>query len=307
MAPRTNYVSIFTSILSELPAGEIVEAADILRDERLPSAISLRTKQGHLRSFLESNPIWLKSVSGIVPKPETIIGMVEAEFGKVTEANLVAANAKCGEIVNSITRPMVGKFIREELRGYYAGSSIAISEDRLLQFLIEEFATYLRAAGNGLVSVAGSINEKLLHRALLNAGMKQGAEFSVTGTDSEADIQIFTSKGVRDSLGVEVKSYAARERLLRGLRDVKEPKVGVGYFKNPLEFGMSRTVTYLQAKPAAIYMPTDTLVLVDKEARRQVVNERVAFGSVLYRPLEQFVTDMKAYASEGALPKFTGL
>jgi hypothetical protein len=306
VSPRANYNAIFADILSGLPDGEVIDASVLLSDARLPDAVSVKTKKEKLKSFLDENPSWIRRITGIVPKPETIIALVESEIGPINEGLLAEANVRCSSVVGSAVRPMLARFVREELAEYYSSpGTISLSEECLLQFL-DEFSNYIKAAGNGLVSVAGSINEKLLHRAMENAGMVKGEHFSITGTDSEADIQVYTRQGTRESLGVEVKSYAARERLLRGLRDVREPKVGVGFFRNPAEFGLSRTITYLQARPAAIYMPRATLELVESGARSQRVNEKVAFGSFLYRPLEQFVSDMKAYYYNGILPEYSG-
>jgi hypothetical protein len=47
-----------------------------------------------------------------------------------------------------------------------------------------------------------------------------------------------------------------------------------------------------------------TLTQVDKEARKLTTNAAVAFGSRLYRPLEQFATDMQAYSKTGKLPSY---
>lgn len=308
MPPRCNYPAIFEEIFGSVAVGERIAYLDVVNDPRLPATVAIATKKTHLKRYIEENPSQLKLLTGLIPKPETVIHLVESEIGGITEHKLDDANRKCSEVVTAITRPMVEGFIREGLSNYFeAGdSSYSVTASALSQFLLDDFAGYLKAAGNGLVSIAGALNEKLLQRALINAGMSPEGDFSITGTDSEADIVIHTVAGSRENLGVEVKSYHARERLLRGLKDVKEPKVGVGYFKDHSEFNHGRTITLLQARPAAIYMPQRTLDRVEQRARLVMTNERVAFGSALYRPLEQFASDMKHYAATGELPRYDG-
>lgn len=307
MASRVSYPEVFAKIFLDARPNRKMTLQEVLGDPRLPS-VSLGTKKAHLRSYIEQNPSDLKHVTGLIPKPETVIALVESEIGSIVEKNLDAANLRCSEVVNSIARPIVDDFVREGLSQCFDPSKdeFKVPAPVLIQFLLEDFTGHLKAAGNGLVSIAGSLNEKLLHRAMINTGMQLNRDFSVTGTDSDGDIVIHTSAGSRAPLGVEVKSYHARERLLRGLKDVKEPKVGVGYFKDPSEFNHGRTITLLQAKPAAIYMPLRTLSNVEAAARAATTNEKIAYGSALYRPLERFVTDMQHYAATGELPRYAG-
>jgi hypothetical protein len=305
VAVMNKYTEIFKDVFAKASSGEIVPYSSLINDSRLPLSVGVQTRKKHLKEFIEKNPSYLKCISGLIPKPETIIASVETEIGPITEDKLDLANMKCSELVNAIARPMVDEFVRDSLSDSYDASSgnYLIDSLKLSQFLLDDFSTYLKAAGNGLVSIAGSLNEKLLHRALVNVGMELNQDFKVTGTDSEADIVIHTSVGTHDNLGVEVKSYHARERLLRGLKDVKEPKVGVGYFKDPSEFNYSRTITLIQSQAAAIYMPQKTLELVELKARGQTVNVKVALDSALYRPLERFASDMK-HNKIGKLPHY---
>jgi hypothetical protein len=304
---KADYSALFGALFQTIPVGQRVALSDVIGDARFAS-VSSATIKTRLREYIEKNPGALERITGLIPKPETVIELVESKIGFITEDKLDLANIACSDVINGITRPMVGSFVRENLSNCYDIDSgkYTVQETRLSQFLLEDFAVYLKAAGNGLASIAGSLNEKLLQRAMVNSGMNPGEHFKMTGTDSEADIVVHTIAGSRENLGVEVKSYHARERLLRGLKDVKEPKVGAGYFKDPSEFNRGRTITLLQAHPAAIYMPQRTLSQVEPLAREVKTTEKVAFGSVLYRPLERFATDMRHYHLTGTLPQFSG-
>lgn len=303
--PRFDYQKFFREQLSSLPVGAKVAYRELMGSEELPT-VSEATKKRHLRDFIEQNPQYLRAITGFYPKPETIIDLVELELGPVTELNLDEANIRCSRIVNELTAPMVQSFIREGLSGFIDAASqrISIELDEITAFLIEDFSDFMRSAGNGLVSIAGQLNEKLLFRAMGNAGMKAGHDFTKTGTDSEADLIIHSHAGTKENLSVEVKSYHARERLLRGLQDIREPKIGVGFFKDKSEFNPGRTETLLQAGPAAIYMPKNTLSQLHPDSLRITTNAKAAFGSRLYRPIEQFVSDMKGFNASGALPRY---
>ncbi len=303
---KINYTDVFDAIFEGSNPENRVQYANVIANPNIAN-VSLSTRKKHLKSYIDNNPQRLFSLAGMIPSPETVIALVESELNSITEENIVNANAMCAEIIGDITRPMVLDFVTHRLAQNINNqtNNLQITLEDLIAFLLGDFSDYIRASGNGLMSIAGSLNEKLLHRVLENSGMTKGVEFDVTGTDSQADIIIHTAGG--NNLGVEVKSYHARERLLRGLQDVQEPKIGVGYFKDAAEFNHTRTITLLQANPAAIYMPSATLINVDAIARSVTVNARIAFGSVLYRPLERFGRDMLQYSQNGTLPEFNGI
>lgn len=302
---KINYRDVFDSIFFAVEPGARVQFSDVMNDSRLAS-VQVATRKSRLRQYIDEDPTRLSSLAGMIPSPETVIALVERELGRIVESNIVSANVRCREIVGSIVKPLVGDFIT----GHFAhafdpvSQSFTLPQSELTEFLLTDFSEYLKASGNGLMSIAGSLNERLLHCALTNSGLRPETDFSVTGTDSEGDIVIHSASGARENLGVEVKSYHARERLLRGLRDVKQPKVGVGYFLDPSEFNVARTKTLMQANPAAIYMPNATLLRVDPAARALTTNELVAFGSSLYRPIEQFASDMRGFVDKGKLPPY---
>lgn len=300
-----DYVNVFQQIFANSSPNNKIKYSDLIEDPRL-SSVKVGTRKKNLKNYIDRNPQVLFSLAGLIPSPETVISLVEAELGPVTDDNIVVANARCAEIIGGITKPMVLSFVSQQLAQNIDNQTknIHIPVDELIAFLLGDFSDYIRASGNGLMSIAGSLNEKLLHRVLESSGLIKGQGFSVTGTDSQADILIHTAGA--NNLGVEVKSYHARERLLRGLQDVQEPKVGVGYFKDAAEFNYARTITLLQANPAAIYMPSATLANVDELSRAVTVNVRVAFGSRLYRPLERFGADMFYFSQNGNLPEFQG-
>lgn len=304
MPTRINYEAAFRELLDGVPDGQRIPFRDIASAPRFNVAAD--TVKKHFKAFVDGDPSCLSRVTGFYPSPETIVALVEQEIGPVTELNLDLANVRSSEIVKGVARPTVAEFIREGLSASldHGNREVRIEIGALTDFLIDDFSEFLRSAGNGLVSIAGGLNELLLVRAMSNAGMKVNDDFKRTGKDSKGDILIYSKSDERDKLSVEVKSYHARERLLRGLRDIPVPKVGVGYFKDPAEFNPTRTRTLLQAQPAAIYMPRETLDQLPDESRAIRTVERVAFESSLYRPLEQFVTDMQAFNTSGALPRY---
>ena len=299
------YFAEFGSILDDLaPNGKI--SFDALMDSPSLPAVAVSTKKKHLRDFIQQKPEYLEKITGLFPKADTIIDLVEKKAGRITEDSLDQANLLCRDIVVSIAQPILEDFIRRSLDQYLDAETqqVNVPIAALTQFLLEEYSEFSRGAGNGLVSIAGKINELLLARAMLNAGLMLGRDFKMTGTDSDGDIVIHAHAGTQENLGVEVKSYHARERLLRGLQDVRSPKIGVGFFKNAAEFNPQRTVTLLQAQPAAIYMPAATLSLLDPKSAQQKTNDKVAFDSKLYRPLERYVSDVSSYVKTGILPHF---
>lgn len=305
MPARINYDGAFRELLDALPDGQRLAFHDLTAS--LPfKSVGADTVKKHFKTFIDENAAYLSRITGFYPKPETIIALVEQQIGPITETNLDLANVESSKIVDGVAHPMVKQFIREGLSAGLdqEGRNIAIGIDALTDFLIGDFSDFLRSAGNGLVSIAGSLNELLLLRALENAGMESRKHFTRTGKGSQADIIIHSTAGARTNLSVEVKSYHARERLLRGLQDIVVPKIGVGYFKDPAEFNPGRTKTLLQAQPSAIYMPRATLDRLSDESKNIKTTETAAYESSLYRPLEQFVTDMKAFNATGKLPKF---
>lgn len=297
-----NYFAPYRALLDALAPGQTVDLDQLLKAEGLP-AVSIATRKKYLRELVQEMPEYLEKIVGFYPSVDTVIDLVELRFGKVVEQQLDASNQRCREIVEKVARPIVHRFVGTSLANHISGTTVSLSLDELMEFLLEEFVEFQRGAGNGLVSIAGSMNEALLMRAMTNAGLRRGMDFDKTGSNSEADILVRSRVGTKDSLGVEVKSYHARERLLRGLRDINGLKVGVGYFKDPSEFNPARSVTLLQADPAAIYMPDATLQQLEPKARQITTNSKIAFQSRLYRPLERFVSDMAHYVRAGNLPK----
>ena len=99
----------------------------------------------------------------------------------------------------------------------------------------------------------------------------------------------------RATLLVEIKSWGARERLLRGLNDISPPKVGVGFFNDASEFNPERTNLFLATQALAIYLPQTTYAAIDATARAR----QNARGTTFYRPLGQFVADMRTFTECG--------
>lgn len=305
MATSTSnqYHIVYRSALGAIEPNKKIWVEDLIQLPGLPETAE-GTRRKHLKELITESPELLEKVLGLYPKADTIIDLVEQRYGLVTEATLDSSNSRAAEIVRSIAQPVVEKFVDATLREKIVDDSLKISKADLMVFLLEDFTEFSKGAGNGLVSIAGTLNERLLMRALKNGGLQEDIHFKKTGTNSQADLIIHSVAGARQNLGVEIKSYHARERLLRGLQDITGPKVGFGFFKDPNEFNASRTQTLLQTQAVAIYLPIATLNQVDPVAREMTTNERLAFHSRLYRPIERFVTDAAYFHANECLPEY---
>jgi hypothetical protein len=177
---------------------------------------------------------------------------------------------------------------------------VVTSHETLVDFCYNEYRPFVSESANAMMSLAGGINEKILIRALENGGLIIGQHIIKTGTNSDADLLIKDPTGT-NALHCELKSYAARERLLRGLQDIgSKRKIGVGFFQNAAEFNPTRTQTLLGASPWAIYLPDTTYANLDPNSKKQ----KTAKQNGLYRPLKRFVSDMIHYNKNGTLPTF---
>lgn len=298
-----NYHDSFAEIFTQVSNLKPFWFEDILNSPSLPK-VSIETKKKHLRTYIESNPAALEKIQGFYPSAATIVSLVELKLGtKIQETNLYESNNIARNIVKNITGPIIERFISSGLTESIKNNHLSIHLPGLIDFLAEDFSEFLAAQGNGLVSIAGTVNEFLLERAMTNGGMTD-QNFQKTGKNSDADFMIYSSATNRYQIGIEVKSYHARERLLRGLQDIDGNKIGFGYFINHHEFNSHRTKTLLQTEAMAIYMPEKTLSKIEPEARNLTTNSKIAFGSRFYRPFEQFVTDMKYFCLNGKLPTF---
>lgn len=298
-----SYSNYFSAIFAKASVRQPFWFEDVLNNPTLPE-VSQETKKKHLRSYIESNPAELEKIQGFYPSAPTIVSLVELKLGtKILETNLYESNIIAREIVKNITGPIIERFILSGLSENIKDNQLSIKLQNLIDFLAEDFSEFLSAQGNGLVSIAGTVNEHLLSKAMTNGGMTD-QDFQKTGKNSDADFMIYSSATNRYQIGIEVKSYHARERLLRGLQDIEGNKIGFGYFINPQEFNAHRTKTLLQTEAMAIYMPEKTLSKIEPEARNLTTNSKIAFGSKFYRPFEQFVTDMKYFCLNGKLPIF---
>ncbi len=298
------YFIVFDQIFNEIEHGKTIWSEDVLKDPRLPT-VGEATKKSNLKDYIDENPKVIEKVLGIYPSASTLVALVEDKLQhQITELSLNEANHIASDIVKSISEPLFKKFLADNLGSYYKGERVDIPTTELVDFLMNDLSDFYAKAGNSLVSIAGTLNEQLLEQAMVNQGMTVD-NFKRTGKNSEGDFVIYSSAGNRQQIGVEVKSYHARERLLRGLQDITgDNKVGFGYFIDASEFNAHRTKTLLQSDAAAIYMPQVTLNNVEASARAITSNKMIAFQSRFYRPIEQFVTDMQHFCKHGKLPNY---
>jgi hypothetical protein len=294
--PSINYKEQIRSLLASTVGPIDIEEIYQLFD------VSATTVKKHLRAFLEENLEAIPRVIGFYPSAEAIISLAEQRAGDATPENLFAVNLECKSIVDSITKPKHQKFINALFAEFIEsdGATIRIPSRNLLELLYEDYVKFVHETDNGVVSIAGALNEGILIRGLTRAGLILGESLKKTGKDSEGDLQIEHRGRTTKIMFCEVKSYAARERLLRGLQDIRQPfKIGVGFFNNPSEFNPDRTRTLLAADPSAIYMPDGTLARLSEASATQTTRNQ----DRLYRPLSSFVPDMVAFSASGNLPE----
>lgn len=252
-----------------------------------------------LTRLVSAQPGLFEATTEFLPGVETIVAMIETKLAtQIHAGNLSEANTACIELVDSIVRPRYKSFIGRELREFIdiGTDTLSMKLDELIQFLLEEYRVFVRQQDQGLTSKAGGLNEAILVRALINGGLLEDTDFEVTGTKSQGDLAIYCDKLTpRRMLLAEVKSFGARERLLRGLQDVQPPKIGVGFFTQAKEFNPERTQQFLNTQALAIYMPETTYSALDGASRDRINSRATPF----YRPLGQFVGDMKAFTDNG--------
>lgn len=260
-------------------------------------SVAKETLKKKLKEYLRYYPEHIEKVVGFYPSVDTIIDQAEKTVGALNGSNLFDVNMACKKIVDSITLPMHEEFVRSELdsRGLLDDGQVVGKFDEVFEFIYEDYSDFLVGSGNGVVSIAGRMNEEILMRAMEAEGLQRDVDFKRSGTNSEADIII------ANRLFCEVKSYKARERFLRGLKDIPHrEKIGVGFFLDASEFNPTRTTTLLEANPKAIYLPDITYDALHGDSKARKTYE----DNFLYRPLSRFVEDMKAYSQGSGLPAF---
>lgn len=246
-------------------------------------------------------------IAGVFPDTATILDEVEDQIGPICGANLVEANLRSSSLVDAWSKSFAEHFCKKALgpRLNRETNAVTATFEELRTELLIPYEKYLTQSGNGLVSIAGTLNQSLFVRALRNSGLTDSGsnpQFKETGNKSEGDIQVyFNGSRSRKTLSVEAKSYAARERLLRGLADIQIPKVGVGFFNDAAEFGKDRvTLIATSAHASALYMPEATLNALSVESRKVTHPET---GRICRSLENEFVEDMKAFADSGLITR----
>ena len=259
------------------------------------------TLEARLRDFLDAYSENLHKVSGFFPHNETVLDLVEERLGEsIRSGNIIKANEIAKTIVDAIEKPRHELFCTTQLEDYLQPLSgeFCIPQEVLFRFCYEEYQSFADESGNGIVSRAGTLNELILVRALEAEGLQCGEsnDFTHKGKKLEGDI-VINSPQTSHKLRCEVKSYHARERLLRALKEMEgDLKVGIGWFQNPAEFNPTRTTSYLKANTHAIYLPAKTLSEMPESSR----NRFNATGEQrFYRDIEDFPRDAAYFLSNG--------
>lgn len=247
-----------------------------------------------LDALIAYSPSIMARLEHYLPRAATLKLLVEEKLGgKITAAGLAEANEVWSALVSELVKPRLRRFLSQTLQFDEAGST-TISLESLIDVLTGDYADFVKRQAAGFISFVGGYNELLVREAIINAGL---AEFMVqTGSRGAGDIVIRpASPKITANLTIEVKSYAARERLLRGLKDCQPPSVGIGFFNNAAEFNPTRTTALLQTQALAIYMPEATLAKLNATVLDRLNTENGLF----YRPLNMFANDVKSFTSAG--------
>ncbi|BAK74855.1 hypothetical protein NH8B_0006 [Pseudogulbenkiania sp. NH8B] len=301
---RPDYTTAILDFVSAAPSRNLVDLEAITN---LFPTIKEATVRKKVKEAMALHPSLCGRIAGVFPDTKAILDEIERQLGSaVVGETLVRANQLAKTFVEGLANAFANDFCTKALNNHInqATGEISIHFNELITHLVLPYEEYLTKSGNSLVSIAGTLNQSLLVRALRNSGLTdtQPRIFSETGTRSEGDIQIYyrpTGRTGDRTLYVEAKSYAARERLLRGLADMHEPKVGVGFFNDPTEFNEERVTSIVNSAHAkAIYMPTATYAGLAQASR----NINIPGTGRVCRKLEsEFVEDMIYFTRHGSI------
>lgn len=253
-----------------------------------------KTQAEALDALIAYSPSIMGRLEHYLPKAATLKLLVEERLGgKITAARLAEANVVWSAIVSELVEPRLRRFLCHSLAFDQTGST-TITLDDLTDLLTGDYADFVKRQAAGFISFVGGYNELLVREALVNGGL---AHLMVqTGSRGAGDIVIRpSSPKITANLTIEVKSYAARERLLRGLQDCQPPKLAIGFFNNPAEFNPTRTTALLQTQALAIYMPEGTLAKLSPA----VLDRPNTENGLFYRPLNMVADDVASFASLG--------
>lgn len=305
MTIKTNSSDIITSSINGHMQKGLIDQESI---HALFPSVKIATVRKKIKLAMAQNHDFIGKIAGIYPDTNTIIDITESELGApINGTTLVQANLLAKKQIDKLTGSFLKDFCEKSLGCDYNTDTekMTISLETLYEKLLNPYKEYLTKIDNALVSIAGTLNQSLIIRALRSAGLSDTTLpkcFSETGSRSEGDIQIYhtgAGKSGNKILYIEAKSYAARERLLRGLADIKTPKVGVGFFNNPSEFSAKRVeLLATSAHTQAVYMPEDTYQNLTPEAKS--VNYP-GTGRVCRILESEFTLDMNEFNKTGAI------
>ena len=115
------------------------------------------------------------------------------------------------------------------------------------------------------VKTTGTISERLVQLAL--EGYMPESWYKLTDSKYQW-LGDFGIQGYPLSAIISVKSFTAKERLLvSGTGTLHAPTIGWGRFKDPSEFSEERLKAYLFRGFLAIYMPRDTISLLNLNSK----------------------------------------
>jgi hypothetical protein len=249
-----------------------------------------------LDALIAHCPAVMSRIEHYLPKAATLKLLVEERLGgKITSGRLAEANEVWSALVSELVKPRLRRFLSQTLAFDKAGST-TISIEELIDVLTGDYADFVKRQAAGFISFVGGYNELLVWEALVQRGLQ--SSIVKTGKFGQGDIVVkSTAANATAPLNIEVKSYAARERLELALGKANPPKIGVGFFINASEFNPASTARLLNTQTLAIYMPEKTL----KALHPTVLDQENSGRGLFYRPLSMLADDVAAFTKSGSL------
>lgn len=283
-ANRGRFAKEVATTILKLPLGARWEVDDLKK-----------TEIEALDALIAQTPSIMSRLEHYLPRAATLKLLVEARLGsKITSARLAEANEVWSALVSELVKPRIRRFLSQTLM-FDASGNASVSLGALTNLLTGDYADFVKKQAAGFISFVGGYNELLIWEALVQRGLE--ASIVRTGKLGQGDIVVTsTATNATAPLNVEVKSYAARERLERALDNTNPPKIGVGFFINPSEFNAASTTRLLNTQTTAIYMPEKTLAALHADVLDRTNNA----GGLFYRPLSMLADDVAAFSFSGS-------
>jgi hypothetical protein len=316
---------------AELPEGEVVETGDIIRDaihqgpKEDVEEIGESTKRSYISDVQRVDHSLSDRIIDTCPPGEVLLAKAMERTGdEINSDTLNDIQQTCSAIGEEAKQAYyqycIGQY-QNELDTSFIEEEGGISRDTLDSLLedfafivVDDFPDRIASFGNSITSCGGTANELIAVSVLKERGLTQNVEsergdFTRKGTDSNEDIAVFR-RDRTETLRVEVKSSAARERVSRALKDMDDPTALFAFLedaeevRNGVTGGTSGDDPWHENAIVA-YIPPETIEGVQEldEAKSddKMVHELELGGSLFLRANNLFAKDMQSYCDDGDL------